>query len=126
MPLLRTGRDRVAGLISGDASCHWGTSGASLWVAASTVAFDAASTWPVGSGAATTQAAGYPITAANVLQYRGVWATDQGNHAWDNWWLNTATASGAGVPLNWATTQGLGTKPSNQTWQLTVCMTVTT
>lgn len=126
MPLLRTGRDRIAGLITGNETCHWGTSGAALWVAATTVAHDPASTWPVGSGVATTQESGYPITGTNILQYRGIWSTDQANFAWDNWWLNTATASGGGVPLNWATTQALGTKANTQSWQLTACITITT
>lgn len=126
MPLLRTGRNRIAGLITGSETCHWGTSGASLWVAATTVAHDPASTWPVGSGVAATQESGYPSIATNVLQYRSIFSTAQANFAWDNWWINTATASDAGVPLNWASTQALGTKTSAQSWQITTCVTVTT
>ena len=126
MPLLRTGRDRIAGLIVGTETCHWGTSGVSVWVAATTVAHSAASTWPQGSGVAATMESGYPTVAANIFQHRGIFSTAQANFAWDNWWLNTATASGAGVPLNHASTQALGTKTSAQSWQITTCCTLTT
>lgn len=126
MPLLRTGRDRITGLITGAETCTWGASGGCLWVAATTVAHDPSSTWPSASGVAATMESGFPITAANVFQMRGIWTTAQANFAWDNWWINTATASGAGVPLNWATTQALGTKAATQSWQLTACVTITT
>ena len=39
MPLLRVGRDRIAELIIGSATCHWGTSGATIWVGTDTGAF---------------------------------------------------------------------------------------
>lgn len=128
MPLLRVGRDRIAELIIGTATCHWGTSGASIWVAATTVAHSPSSTWPQGSGVAATMESGFPAVGAatNIFQHRGIFSTAQANFAWDNWWINTATASGAGIPLNHASTQGLGTKTSAQSWQITTCVTLTT
>jgi hypothetical protein len=126
MPLLRQGRDRIAGLITGAETCHWGTSGASIFVSSNTGAHDAASTWPATSGIGSTGEAGYPLRTANVLQYRGVYSTAQANFPWEAWWINTATASGQGAPLNWAAQQNLGTKTSAQSWQITTCVTLTT
>ena len=126
MPLLRTGRDRIAGLIVGTETCHWGTSGASIWVAATTVAHDPASTWPQESGIAATMESGYPSVASNIFQHRAIFSTAQANFAWDNWWINTATASDAGVPLNHASTAALGTKANTQSWQITTSVTLTT
>ena len=126
MPLLQVARNRIAGLIAGTETCHWGTSGASIWVAATTVAHSPTSTWPQASGVAATQESGYPSIANNIIQYRSIFSTAQANFAWDNWWINTATASGAGVPLNHASTQALGTKTSAQSWQITTCVTITT
>jgi hypothetical protein len=126
MPLLRVGRDRIAGLITGAETCHWGTSGASIWVAPTTAAHSAASTWPLTGGVAATGESGFPLTAGNIFQHRGVFSTAAANFAWDNWLIHTATASGAGIPLNHASTAALGTKTSAQSWQITTCVTVTT
>lgn len=126
MPLLRTGRDRITGLMVGSETCHWGDVKATIWVAQTSLAHDPASTWPQSSGVAATMESGYPIRSGNVLQFRGVYSTAQANFAWDNWWIHSATASATGVPMNWATTQALGTKTSAQSWQITTCVTVTT
>ena len=128
MPLLRTGRDRIAQLCIGTATCHWGTSCATIWVAATSVAFDAASTWPLATTAPSTMESGYPTTGAsvNIFEHRAVFSTAQANFAWDNWWIHSATASGSGATLNWATTQALGTKTSAASWQITTCCTLTT
>jgi hypothetical protein len=127
MPLLRVGRDRIAGLITGSETCHWGTSGATIFVVNGTgTAFSAASSWPLTGAVGATGESGFPLTAANIFQHRGIFSTAQANFAWDNWWIHTATASGSGVPLNWASTQALGTKTSAQSWQITTSVTVTT
>lgn len=112
-------------------TCTWGDVKATLWVANSTVAHDASSTWPKPATAGTsiygaTMESGYPSRSGNVLQFRAVFSTGVANWAWDNWWLHTATASGAGIPMNHASTQALGTKTSAQSWQITSCVTVTT
>lgn len=131
MPLLRTGRNRIAQLIVGSNTCHWGTSAACIWVGASSVAFDAASTWPIGGTStaicAATMESGYPTTGAatNIFEHRCVFGTAYANFAWDNWWINSATAT-SGTPLNWATTQALGTKTSAQSWQITTSISITT
>ncbi len=126
MPLVREGRDRIAGLIVGLETCHWGTSGASIWVASSTAAHNSTSTWLNSAGVASTQESTYPQRTTNVLQFRGIYSTEQANFQWEQWLINTATASGAGAPLNLAVQQALGTKTSAQSWQLTACVTITT
>lgn len=126
MPLVQQGRNRIAGLITGAETCHWGTSGATLFVASSTAAHSPTSTFLNSNGIGATGEAGYPLTALNVLQWRGIWSTALANFQWEQWLVNTATASGSGVPLNIAPQQNLGVKTSAQSWQLTACVTITT
>ena len=126
MPLIQQGRDRIAGLITGAETCHWGTSGATLFVASATAAHSPTSTWLGSVAIGATGESGYPLTATNVLQWRGIWSTAYANFQWESWLVNTATASGSGAPLNLAPAQALGTKTSAQSWQLTACVTVTT
>lgn len=128
MPLLRSGRDRIAGLVVGTETCHWGTSGATIWVGTDTGAHDASSTWPLTSGETSTMESGYPQAgaSANIFEHRCVFSTAQANFPWGSWFLHTATASGGGVPLNHAAAADLGTKTSAQSWQITTCVTMTT
>lgn len=126
MPLVREGRDRIAGLIVGLETCHWGTSGATLFVATSTAAHSASSTWTNSNSTGSTGESGFPLRSTNVLQFRGIYSTASANFQWEQWLLNTATASGSGVPLQLAVQQALGTKTSAQSWQLTACITITT
>lgn len=126
MPLIQQGRDRIAGLITGSETCHWGTSGASIFVASSTAAHSGSSTWLGSASIGATMESGYPLRSTNVLQFRGIYSTAQANFQWESWLINTATASGSGAPLNIAAQQALGTKTSAQSWQLTACITITT
>lgn len=126
MPLVTVGRDRIAGLIVGAETCHWGDVKATIWVASSTAAHAAATTWLNSAAIAATMEAGYPARATNVLQFQGVYSTAQANFQWEMWGINTATASATGVLLNIAVQQALGTKTSAQSWQLTACVTITT
>lgn len=128
MPLVQQGRDRIAGLIAGTQTCNWGSSGATLFVASSTAAHTGASTWLGSASIGATAESGFPAVGAsnNIFQWRGVYSTAQANFQWESWLVNTATASGSGVPLNVAAQQVLGTKTSAQSWQLTACITFTT
>lgn len=110
----------------GSETCHWGDTKATIWVASSTAAHSAASTWFGSAAVAATMETGYPTATANVLQFRGIYSTAQANIQWEQWGMHTATASGGGIPLNIAAQQALGTKTSAQSWQLTACVTVTT
>ena len=126
MALLRVGRDRIAGLIVGTETCHWGDTKATIWVASTTAAHSAASSWPASNGVASTQESGYPSISGNIFQHRGVYSTAQANFQWEAFWLHTATASGSGAALNHAPNLVLGTKTSAQSWQITTCCTLTT
>lgn len=126
MPLIREGRDRIAGLITGVETCHWGTSGASIWIASATGAHSPTSTWLGSNGVGATMESGFPTRSTNILQFRGLYSTAQANFQWESWLINTATASGSGAPLNIAPAQALGAKTSAASWQLTACVTVTT
>lgn len=126
MPLVREGRDRIAGLITGAQTCHWGTSGATIFVASSTTAHGSSSTWTNSNATGATGESGFPLTSANIIQHRGIYSTASANFQWEQWLINTATASGSGTPLNLAAQQALGVKTSAQSWQITTCITVTT
>ena len=126
MPLVTVARDRIAGLISGAQTCTWGSSNVTIWVASSTAAHAGASTWLGSVGIGSTIETGYPITNANILQYRSVYSTAQANFQWESWLINSASASSSGLPLQIAAQQVLGTKTSAQSWQLTACITITT
>lgn len=129
MPLVQVARDRIAGLVVGVETCHWGDAKATIWVASSTGSHAGASTW-FGSGTtgnyAATMESGFPARALNVLQFSGVFSTAQANIQWEQWGINTATSSSTGILLNLAVQQVLGTKTSAQSWQLTACVTITT
>ena len=126
MPLIQVARDRIAGLIMGAETCHWGDAKATIWVASSTAVHSPTSTWLGSAGVASTMEAGYPSRTLNVLQFRGIYSTAQANFQWEQWLIHTATATNAGVPLNIAPAQLLGTKTSAASWQLTACITITT
>lgn len=126
MPLLRVARDRIAGLMMGSETCHWGDVKATIWVATNTGVHSAASSWPSATTAPSTMESGFPSIVGNIIQFRSVYSTAQANFQWESWWIHTATASGSGIPLNHAPAQALGTKTSAQSWQLTACVTVTT
>lgn len=126
MPLLQVARDRIAGLMVGAETCHWGDVKATIWVASSTAAHAAATTWFNSAAIAATMESGYPARSANVLQFQGVYSTAQANFQWEMWGMHTATASATGIPLNIAPQQALGVKTSAQSWQLTACITITT
>lgn len=126
MPLLRVARDRIAGLMVGTETCTWGDAKATLWVSSSTADHAAASSWQAATTAPSTMESGYPSISGNIFQHRAVFSTAQANFPWNAWWLHTATASGAGIPMNFASCQNLGTKTSAQSWQITTCVTVTT
>lgn len=63
----------------------------------------------------------YPTLATNVLTFRSTFATTDANYAWQEW--GVFNASTAGTMLN-RKVESLGTKPSSQTWQFTVTITI--
>lgn len=130
MPLLRTGRDQLAGLATGASCARYDSTGAIIFVASATSAHDSATTWiwPSGNACASTMESGYPIRAGNIVQHRGLYSTAQANFQWESWGIHNATASNgsSGYLLNHAPAQALGTKTSAQSWQITTSITFTT
>ena len=126
MPIVRQGRDKIAGLITGSDAKVYGSTGAVLWLASSTEAHDPASSWLGSTPVASTMEATYALRAANVLQFRGIYSTAMANFQWEQWGIADATASGGAILLNKAVQQALGTKTCAAIWTITTCMTITT
>lgn len=129
MPLLRVGRDNLAALAVNSLAAGqraYSSTGAVLFIATSTEAHSAASTWFAVAACGSTMESGYPIISGNVLQFRGVYATDRANGQIEEWGIHNATVSSTGNMLNLAPQQVLGTKTCTQSWQITTCVTITT
>ena len=124
-PIVRVGRDNIAALISGGGTAY-GTA-SYLFVSSSTAGHSPASSW-FGSGTASPscQEATYPLIAVNVLQYRGLWTTDEANFEWNQWGLHNTTASGTGSLLNLSNQSCFIQKTNQQSVQFTTCITITT
>ena len=127
MPLLREGRDLIASMLIGNHSTnsYYGSSGAVMFVGSGTAAHAATQTALQGNPIAATMEAGYPIQSVNIMQFRGLYATDKANFEWQEWAIGNATSTCGGDTLN-RMVESLGTKTSAQSWQLTASMTLTT
>ena len=125
MPIIRVGRDNIAALISG-AGTAWGTA-SYMVVASSTGGHSPASTWFSPTGAAfSCMEATYPLRAANILQYRGLYATDEANFEWNQWGVANATSTSAGELLLMSNQSCFIQKTNQQSVQFTTCVTITT
>lgn len=137
MALTRNMRDLFAKFTTTEDSTseRFGSTGAYVHVGSSTAAEDTTHN-SMQSTAATVKAmsAGYPkrndgtdSTGANILAYRALFATNEANYSWNEWGIKntTATATGTGT-LFQRKLEDLGTKPSTQSWQLTILLTLTT
>ena len=124
MPIIRVGRDQVAGLIAGTGTAY-GT-GAYMYVSSSTAGHSPASSW-FGSGVASPSCmeATYPIRTNNIIEYRGLWSTDEANFEWNQWGIHNATASGSGSLLNMSNQSCFIQKTNQQSVQFTTCVTIT-
>lgn len=126
MPIVRQGRDKIAGLITGADAKVLGSTGAVLWVSCDDGAHNPASSWFAFAACASTMEATYPLRAANILQFRGVYSTAAANGELNSWGIADATASGGALLLNFAAAAALGTKTCAAIWTITTCMTITT
>lgn len=125
MPIIRVGRDNVAALISGGGTAY-GT-GSYMFVSSSTAGHNPASSWFAVAGASPScMEATYPLISGNVLQYRGLWSTDEGNFEWNQWLIHNTTASGTGSALNLSNQSCFIQKTNQQSVQFTTCVTITT
>jgi hypothetical protein len=72
---------------------------------------------------------GYPSqsdgtsSGATTITFRGTAGTSVANWAWNEWGVANSTTNGTGRLLN-RKVESLGTKPSSQTWQFTVTITI--
>src|SRR3990167_10482320 len=130
MPLLRTGRDTIAGLLVTTLSSGqraYRSPGAVLYICTSTEAHVATSTWFGAAACLATMESGYPsLAACSILQFRGVYSTAAAHGQIESWGIHGATVSSTGYLLNMAVQQVLGTKTSAQSWQITTCILITT
>ena len=127
MPLVRAGRNLIASMLVGTHSTngYYNSTGAILWVGSGTADHSPTQTHLQGNPKYSTQPAGFPSIATNILQFRGVWSTADANHSWDEWGLTNATSTGGGTLLQ-RMQEALGVKTSAQSWELTACCTITT
>ena len=130
MPIVRSGRNTVSGLIVGTAAANekkYDSTGAVLWVSSSTAGHDPASTWfGAAGGVASTMENTYPLRSTNVLQFRGLYSTAQANFEWNQYLIHNATQSDSGHPLLMSNQSCFIQKVSTQSVQFTTCVTITT
>ena len=123
MALTNAARDLIAQALIGEAYLTFANANARIGVGDSSAAFTASQTDLQASTNKLRKAmeAAYPTRAGNVLTFRSIFGTSEGNFAWNEWGVFNA-ASG-GTMLN-RLVASLGTKTSAQSWQFTVTMTV--
>ena len=64
----------------------------------------------------------YPSVSGQTATFRSIWASGEGNHAWNEWSISNSN-SDSGTNLN-RKVASLGTKASGSSWTLTVTITV--
>lgn len=129
MGLLREGRDNIAAMLVSTASpSNYGGTGGTIQVGSGTAScHDATRTALVGIPVTATMESGYPLRSANIMQFRGLYATNVANFEWWEHSVGNSTASCGGDNLYRAWEEGgLGTKAATQSWQLTSSVTLTT
>jgi hypothetical protein len=122
MPLTDSGRNFISQAI-GESSTLFNNANAHLGVGDSATAFAASQTDLVAATNKLRKAmdATYPQRSVNVITYRSTFGTSEGNFAWEE--VGVFNGSSANTMLC-RKTQALGTKPSNQSWELTATVTV--
>lgn len=122
MPLTDSGRNFISQAI-GESATLFNNANAHLGVGDSATAFAASQTDLVAATNKLRKAmdATYPQRSVNVITYRSTFGTSEGNFAWEE--VGVFNGSSANTMLC-RKTQALGTKPSNQSWELTATVTV--
>lgn len=122
MPLTDNGRNHIAQSLVGEATTQFNNANARIGVGSGNTAFQS---WHDDlQGASKFRKAmdtGYPTRTANAMIFRATFGTEDANFAWEEW--GVFNAGSGGTMLNRAI-EVLGTKPSNQSWQFTVTLTV--
>lgn len=121
MPLTNAGRDFMTAATVTAATTPFNNANSYIGVGSGTTAAAATDTALVTQLMRKAMDGGYPTIAGNVLTFRATFATTDANGAWNEWGVfNAATG---GTMLN-RKVESLGTKPSTQSWQFTVTLTV--
>ena len=125
MALTNAARDLIAQALIGEAYLTFANANARIGVGDSSAAFTASQTDLQASTNKLRKAmeAAYPTRAGNVLTFRSIFGTSEGNFAWNEWGVFNAAEGSGGTMLN-RRVASLGTKTSAQSWQFTVTMTV--
>lgn len=123
MPLTDVGRNQIAGSVINDVTVQpYSNANAHIGVGDNDAAFQSWHVDLVGSNKFYRgMDVGYPQRSDNVLTFRATFGVDDANFAWSEWGI--FNASEFGVMLN-RVVESLGTKPNNQSWQLTVTLTI--
>lgn len=125
MALTTAGRNFIAAAIMNSGPpTFFDASNAYLGVGDSNTAFSAAQTDLQAASNKSRKAmeSTYPQLSTNVLTFRSLWGTGDGNHAWEEWGVFNAASSGTMLSRK---AEALGTKTSAASWQLTATITVT-
>ena len=124
MPIVRDGRNLVAGLIAGDSVNPLSSDNAYIWIGSATADHAPTDAHLTASGIGASMEDGYPTTATNVLTFRSVFTTDEANFQWEEWGIKNINTTGA--TLFNRKQEALGVKTNTQTWQMTATLTFTT
>ena len=125
MGLTNAARDKIAtGVITGTISTPWNNANSYIGVGDSATAYANTQTDLVAATNKLRKAmvATYPLQATNVLTYQSLFAAADAVWAWNEWAV--FNASSAGTMLN-RKVESLGTKPSNEAWEITGTLTFT-
>lgn len=125
MPLVNAGRDFICSRIIASSAQVFDNSNAYIGVGDSTT--NASPLTYTDLQAATNKLrkamdATYPQISTNVLTFRSTFSTSDANYAWNEWGIFNASSAGTMLSRK---VESLGTKPSTQTWQFTVTLTLT-
>ena len=136
MPLVRKGRDLIADVFTACSTGIFTTSGAVIWVGSSTAAHGGAQTHLQstntgagyeGGGDAATMETGYPLRGSSGrMTFRAIFTTCEADYQWSEWGIKNSTTTGDYLFNRFADSGSLGIKTTDQTWQITADLDLTT
>ncbi len=122
--LLNAGITVLLNLLIGETATNFGPSNAYIGVGDSTTAAAAGQTGLSASSNKDYQGmeSSYPSVTGQTVTFRSIWASGEGNFAWNEWTIANGSSDSA-TNLN-RKVAALGTKASGSEWTLTVAITV--
>ncbi len=121
---LNAGITVLLNLLIGETATNFGPSNAYIGVGDSTTAAAAGQTGLSASSNKDYQGmeSSYPSVTGQTVTFRSIWASGEGNFAWNEWTIANGSSDSA-TNLN-RKVAALGTKASGSEWTLTVAITV--